>query len=1287
MSDTGSNATVPSDPSLSEDDLIVGRFARELSDITGQPACDELLANFCSKHPNLTTRFLAVYHAEKTAREAFSLGASPRTHDLGLPNEFDGFVIQRRIVHRGMAEIYAAYDKSLQRPVAIKIIRSGESRDELRQRFEREKQVLARLHHTHIVPIHATGEIERRLSNGERETIQYFVMPFIEGAALNFVIEAANTHRLAKQHTSIPTLLQFISNASSHANDLIKPPSSKKLGYGNSEVSNRESDQSHDNANYVHGMRPCWTDCRDYAISVVQAVADVADAVHCAHESALGHSQVAGVIHRDIKPHNIMIEPNGHVWLIDFGLARFLRKPVLADCKKDVDCLVDDPDSTDVPTIPYIDGVSLQTQGTGGGTPNYMAPERWRDVPANKQTDIWSLGATLYELITLEKAFKGSNWREVGRKIAQQPAVPMESLIPGIPFDLAAICMKAMHVQPEFRYQTAAELSTDLRRWLNHEPASVVSQWSPHRVKLWARRNPHRAWLSVAVATLTLVAFGLLYWVNVANRTANRANQQTIAANQKTLDANNRELQRKERGEAILEIQRIQAGPHNVEFPGHSEQRSWSQIIQEAVAKIPRMDGDQDLRNAMVTSFIDPDATLLYHDRTTNTEYLTFDPSGEHLITGGAPSINKDRSLLVAQQPRILHLPTNTWSESKIDGFGPVAVRNDGVPVVLVIDRSNIRQYRLFDIRTNQIVSSWVIDGPIETLSDRNRPIVSLSADARWAIIATKSEKAGDRELPSPSEISVWDVANSRRVHHCTASSASAVNITPDGKLLAIGTIGGIISLWEAGQTEPFAELTNNRAEVHSMTFGVDYRRRSFSAKNEAGGGWLLAAGDSAGGVVIWDLRDRIRRTEFRGSQYETLSLAFSPDSSLLFSCGRSPAHIWDVATGDEVLYWHQSNYMRTLTLGTGGLFASAGSSEHTHSAETGIHILRLNANRGGRVLRGLRDIPRRLVTSEDGNLIAALTMQFEVGVWRTDGTLLHVFEGPIGPFADNATIAISPDNRQLFFCNGDQALTWNLGTAAIEQTWTVAPALCNESAWSPDGKHLWFARRELVNSTNYPFPGEGEQVARVYDLLTQDGNKPILELAGPGRRCYGISVGTNGSLVLTGFEGSNTQSSLGECWDLNTRTRMWNQRWDDGRQHPYVLTPNGQFVLRSFPDPIKLRELVDSGSQKVVHPESPLQRVSLDSRWGMLTGGSPPEFGDERKVYLFQADLRAPIATIAHEASRVWDATFFESNDHACLAWSNNKGHVVIIDIDDIKQQLKSIQLDWPESTAGSGR
>ena len=157
---------------------------------------------------------------------------------------------------------------------------------------------------------------------------------------------------------------------------------------------------------------------------------------------ALEHAHALGVLHRDIKPANLLIDREGSVWITDFGLARF-------------------------------SGDSSLT-GTGDivGTLRYMSPEQAlaRRGVVDQRTDIYALGATLYELLTLRPAFGGRDHQELLRQIALDEPIPPRRLNPAVPRDLETIVLKAMAKDPSGRYATAQELSEDLKRFLNDDP-------------------------------------------------------------------------------------------------------------------------------------------------------------------------------------------------------------------------------------------------------------------------------------------------------------------------------------------------------------------------------------------------------------------------------------------------------------------------------------------------------------------------------------------------------------------------------------------------------------------------------------------------------------------------------------------------------------------------------------------------------------------------------------------------------------------------------------------------
>jgi TolB-like protein/Flp pilus assembly protein TadD/tRNA A-37 threonylcarbamoyl transferase component Bud32 len=216
-------------------------------------------------------------------------------------------------------------------------------------------------------------------------------------------------------------------------------------------------------------------------ISVRQAaelIAKVARTVHYAHEH--------GILHRDIKPGNILLDENGEPHLTDFGLARLL-----------------DAQSSVTRTIDVL------------GTPSYMAPEQaaGETRKLSKATDVYGLGAIFYQLLTGQPPFAGGTTYETIRLLRDTEPKQPRSLNPKIDRDLSTICLKCLEKDPQRRYSSALALAEDLEHWLKHEPIQAKPSGLFTRARKWVRRNP-----STTVLVTLLVALAVGLSVTVWNR-------------------------------------------------------------------------------------------------------------------------------------------------------------------------------------------------------------------------------------------------------------------------------------------------------------------------------------------------------------------------------------------------------------------------------------------------------------------------------------------------------------------------------------------------------------------------------------------------------------------------------------------------------------------------------------------------------------------------------------------------------------------------------------------------
>jgi tetratricopeptide (TPR) repeat protein len=239
-------------------------------------------------------------------------------------------------------------------------------------------------------------------------------------------------------------------------------------------------------------------------------LAQVADALHAAH--------AAGLIHRAVKPSNILIDDRtGRAKITDFGLARAQS------------------------------GQSRVTrEGFVAGTPTYMSPEQARgQSDLDARSDIYSLGSTLYEALTGVTAYRGAP-HLVLRQVIEEDPRPLRQLNDRTPRDLETICLKAMAREPARRYQAAAELADDLRRWLRGEPIHARPAGRPERTWRWCRRNPRVAGLATSLVFVLAAGFlGIVWQWRRAEANAARAENQAARADRMRLaaEANLKEAQ------------------------------------------------------------------------------------------------------------------------------------------------------------------------------------------------------------------------------------------------------------------------------------------------------------------------------------------------------------------------------------------------------------------------------------------------------------------------------------------------------------------------------------------------------------------------------------------------------------------------------------------------------------------------------------------------------------------------------------------------------------------------
>jgi serine/threonine protein kinase/tetratricopeptide (TPR) repeat protein len=435
------------------------------------------LEEFISQHPDQAEQLRQLLPAlevladlGRSAARRVPLGpeAGPEIGELG------DYRIIREVGRGGMGVVYEARQISLNRRVALKVLPFAAALDPRQlQRFHNEAQAAAGLHHTHIVPVFAVG-VERG--------VHYYAMQFIEGETLASIIgelreieERDRADRTESKETA-PSV------ASRLAGGGLAPPEPSRVGRGSPDPAPNTTEGLQLSRTAPATAAPAsgpLSSTSNRTSAFFRTVAALA--VQAAE--ALEHAHSLGIVHRDIKPANLLLDTRGDLWVTDFGLAQ-----VQAEA-----------------------GLTLTLTGDVLGTLRYMSPEQalGRRALVDHRSDIYSLGETLYELLTLRPAIEGSDRQEILRRIAFEEPSGLREHNPALPRELETIVLKAMSKEAEGRYPTAQELAEDLQRFLEHKPIRARRPSLMERAAKWARRHTAVVASGLMLLVLSVIGFAL----------------------------------------------------------------------------------------------------------------------------------------------------------------------------------------------------------------------------------------------------------------------------------------------------------------------------------------------------------------------------------------------------------------------------------------------------------------------------------------------------------------------------------------------------------------------------------------------------------------------------------------------------------------------------------------------------------------------------------------------------------------------------------------------------------